>query len=156
MKRERMPPGALVAMAILVAFSGAANVSIVTTGSVTTPINETTDYTISAIYRIGLAAGAPGTLTIDNGSTLAQTDSIMLMGHVSPATVTIESGGWFKSTTNDGEDSGYYITLGNQVNGSADVTVTGSGSKMTCLGKVRVGRRAGGPPSHLTWETNRP
>ena len=84
-----MPSGALVAMAILVAFSGAANASILTTGSVTTPIDETTGYTISAIYRIGLAAGAPGTLTIDNGSALAQTDSIMLMGHVSPATVTL-------------------------------------------------------------------
>ena len=142
MKRERIALGALVAMAAaLVMFSGVAEADVVVNGVTLTNGN----YTTSAVYIMNNS----GVNTIDGGShwthneTTPPTsnDGIFIIGHSMLSTLTVSGGGWLEATDANPSDA-YAITLGNQTGGAGDVTVTGTGSKITAPTSMRVGRRS--------------
>ncbi len=141
--------GTLVAMVALLVFSGVANAAIIVNGSQV----SAGDYTTSGIYNLR----NPGVNTIDGGSHWTHNSNPPITGNglwkmanwANPTTVTISGGGWLE-LTGDTSDGGYVFQVGNQVGGVGHMLVTGTGSKVTTLELVQVGRNYSG--STLTIE----
>jgi T5SS/PEP-CTERM-associated repeat protein len=137
--------GTLVAMVVLMVFSGVAEAGIVG-GSYNLPDDNSTATRSTTLHLVG-----GDTLTIDNGSTLTQTgeaNGITLIGTFygtdGKAALNISSGGIFEHTNPSGStDGGNAFSLGNTgdiTDQYGVVTVTGTGSKMTTLKNMRIGR----------------
>jgi T5SS/PEP-CTERM-associated repeat protein len=134
---------AFAAAAALASFSGVAEAAIMGVGLGPGGVDlGPGDETIT-----GLSMAGGDTLTIDNGSTLTQTGGLAIIGTFSgtdgAAVVNISSGGIFQHTDPAPGDGGNAFSLGNTggiTNQYGVVTVTGTGSLMSTLKNMRVGR----------------
>jgi T5SS/PEP-CTERM-associated repeat protein/autotransporter-associated beta strand protein len=87
----------------------------------------------SASNFVGDQAGSNGTIVVDGaGSNWTASSSQIFIGESGAATVTIQNGGTFNSTT-------LSTLLGDSFGSSATVTVDGIGSKWTASGEIIVG-----------------
>jgi hypothetical protein len=140
MKKRTKMLTAVLAVTALVAFSGVAEAGIVGGGYNLPADNSTATNT-------GLSMVGGDTLTIDNGSTLTKTANLALIGTYygadGAAVLNISSGGVYEHTQIEPGDGGNAFTLGNTGGGTNQygvVTVTGTGSLMSTLKNMRVGR----------------
>jgi len=125
------------AVTALVAFSGVADASVVVNGTEV----ASGDYTTGSTGFYNLTNS--GVNTIDGGSHWTHNDDggngLWKMANRAPTTMTISGGGWLE-LIGDTSDGGYVFQVGNQGGGVGHMTVTGTGSKVTTLELVQVGR----------------
>jgi VCBS repeat-containing protein/T5SS/PEP-CTERM-associated repeat protein len=90
-----------------------------------------------------------GVNTIDGGSLWTHNDDLLKIGNRTTGSLTVSGGGWLEVTAPSVPDT-YAFQVGNQGGGIAHALVTGTGSKVTTLTPIQVGRNESG--STLTIE----
>ena len=129
-------------MAALMMFSGVADAEI--TGTVNVPGDDST-YTSSGVFTMN------GDNTIDGGSHWTHNDDLFKIGNRTTGSLTVSGGGWLEVTAISVPDANFAFQVGNQGGGIAHALVTGTGSKVTTLADIQVGRNEA-VPSTLTIE----